>query len=65
LGQLVEAFKTVSAKQINLFLSTPGSHIWQRNYYEHIVRNQVELDEIAKYIDANSEHWTDDPEYTQ
>ncbi len=40
-------------------------NIWQRNYYEHIVRNQVELDEITKYIDANPEHWTDDPEYTQ
>ena len=31
-------------------------NIWQRNYYEHIVRNQVELDEITKYIDANPEH---------
>lgn len=40
-------------------------NIWQRNYYEHIVCNQVELDEITKYIDANREHWIDDPEYTQ
>jgi len=38
-------------------------HIWQRNYYEHIIRNQSELDDIALYILANPSNWIDDPEY--
>jgi len=63
LGQLIGAFKTVSVKHINLFRSTPGLPIWQRNYYEHIIRDQLELDDIAHYIDSNSETWVDDPEY--
>jgi len=38
-------------------------HIWQRNYYEHIIRNQSELASIAGYILTNPDHWIDDPEY--
>jgi REP element-mobilizing transposase RayT len=44
---------------------TPGSHIWQRNYHEHIIRNQVELEDIAGYIFSNPDHWDNDPENTQ
>ena len=36
--------------------------IWQRNYYEHIVRNQSDLESIANYILANPIRWSDDPE---
>jgi len=38
-------------------------NIWQRNYYEHIVRNQSDLESIAGYILANPIHWSDDPEH--
>jgi REP-associated tyrosine transposase len=38
-------------------------NIWQRNYYEHIIRNQSDLESIANYILANPVHWSDDPEY--
>jgi len=38
-------------------------NIWQRNYYEHIIRNQSELDDIYKYILNIPYHWSDDPEY--
>ena len=38
-------------------------NIWQRNYYEHIVRNQTELADIYKYTLTNPGHWSDDPEY--
>jgi len=40
LGRLIGAFKTVSTKRINLIRNTPGSRIWQRNYYERIVRSE-------------------------
>ena len=38
--------------------------IWQRNYYEHIVRNQSDLESIANYILNNPSHWSDDPDNT-
>jgi REP element-mobilizing transposase RayT len=39
--------------------------VWQRNYHEHIIRNQLELGNIAKYINANPDHWDDDLENTR
>lgn len=62
LGQLIGAFKTVSTKQINLLPRTQGAVIWQRNYYEHIIRNEKEMDNIWKYIEANPFMWADDDE---
>jgi putative transposase len=38
-------------------------NIWHRNYYEHIIRNQSDLESIADYILTNPAHWSDDPEY--
>jgi putative transposase len=40
-------------------------HIWQRNYYEHIIRNPSELASIAEYILSNPDHWTGAPEHIQ
>lgn len=37
--------------------------LWQRDYYEHIVRNDRELHAIREYIQNNSKNWTSDPEY--
>jgi REP element-mobilizing transposase RayT len=65
LGQLIGLFKTVSAKYVNLFRGTPGIPVWQRNYYEHIIRDQDELINIHSYILSNSDHWSEDPEYVQ
>lgn len=65
LGQLIGAFKTISAKQINQLRSTPGLPVWQRNYYEHIVRNPSELESIADYILTNPDTWSADLENIQ
>jgi putative transposase len=62
LGQLIGAFKTRSAKEINLIRNTQGLAVWQRNYYEHIIRNQAEMEKIALYILANPDQWSSDPE---
>ena len=40
LGQVVAYFKYQSAKTINLIRNTPGAPIWQRNYYERIIRDE-------------------------
>ena len=57
LGQLIGAFKTVSTKEINRLLDTPGARFWQRNYYEHIVRDEKDLNRIRRYIAANPRRW--------
>jgi REP element-mobilizing transposase RayT len=62
LGGLVGAFKTVSTKHINLLRSTEGQIVWQRNYYEHIIRNEKDLQNKTDYINANPLLWEQDAE---
>ena len=65
IGRLVGAFKTVSTKHINKLRITPGALIWQRNYYEHVVRNEDDLNSIGEYIINNPSQWDvdgDNPE---
>ncbi len=62
LGRLVGAFKTVVTKQINLTYGTEGRPIWQRNYYERIIRNENELDRAREYIVNNPLQWALDRE---
>ena len=62
LGQLVGTFKTVSAKQVNLAVGTPGRPLWQRNYHDHIIRSEPELNRIREYIRNNPLQWELDEE---
>ena len=43
LGRLVAAFKTVSTSRVNDLRSTSGVRLWQRNYYERVIRNDMSL----------------------
>ena len=61
-GRLVGAFKTVSTKRINQMRGTPGAKLWQRNYYEHIIRNDIEWHRIREYIASNPARWESDRE---
>ncbi len=58
LGRLIGAFKTVSTKKINILRDAPGTTLWQRNYYEHIIRNQDTMDKIRQYIINNPRSWS-------
>ena len=62
LGRLIGAFKMVAAKQINLARDTVGHPLWQRNYYERIVRGEAELARIRAYIRSNPSDWEMDSE---
>jgi putative transposase len=62
LPEIIRQFKTFSARRINNARQTPGIHVWQRNYYEHIVRDENELHRIRKYIIENPLHWDSDDE---
>jgi len=43
-------------------LENAGTPIWQRNYHEHIIRNEREMGAIWRYIEANPVMWADDEE---
>ncbi|GAB4301624.1 MAG: hypothetical protein Kow0090_17180 [Myxococcota bacterium] len=61
-GSIIEQFKSITAKQINKNHKTVGAKIWQRNYYEHIIRNEKELNKIREYIYLNPANWETDEE---
>jgi REP element-mobilizing transposase RayT len=65
LGAIVQNFKSVSTRKINRINSTLGETIWQRNYHEHIIRDQSSLHHIRQYITNNPQSWTEDPENQQ
>ena len=62
LGRLIGAFKTLSTKRINGTRGTPGVPLWQRNYYEHVIRDDEDLERIRQYIIDNPARWHEDPE---
>jgi REP-associated tyrosine transposase len=62
LGRRIGAFKTLSTKRINQIRGTPGTPVWQRNYYEHVIRDENELNRIRTYIEANPAMWNMDDE---
>ena len=62
LGQIVAYFKYQSAKRINDIRNTQGTPVWQRNYYEHIIRDEKELQAIREYIRYNPLKWDEDEE---
>jgi putative transposase len=68
LSEIVRAFKTFSARRINEFRETSGAPVWQRNYYEHIIRDDADYNRIAEYVANNPQRWAEDslhPTFTQ
>jgi putative transposase len=63
LGQIIRAFKARCAYGINKFRNSPGMPVWQRNYYERVIRNEQELNKTRVYITDNPFKWTEDENY--
>ncbi len=57
LGQVVAYFKYQSTKCINQHRDMPGTRIWQRNYYDHVIRDDIDLQRIRQYITDNPMQW--------
>lgn len=62
LPTIVRSFKSAATKHINDFHDTAGAKVWQRNYYEHIIRNEKKLKSIRESIANNPINWISDPE---
>ncbi|MCW5876362.1 MAG: transposase [Anaerolineales bacterium] len=53
LGSLIAAYKAASTRVVRQHLENPDLKVWQRNYYDRVVRNQNELERIREYIAYN------------
>ncbi|MEH2451160.1 transposase [Nostoc sp.] len=62
---VIGSYKSAVSKSINVIWHTKRQSIWQRNFYEHISRDQKSLDHIRQYILDNPQRWADDPENPQ
>ncbi len=60
IGAIVGSYKSAVTKRIGRELQAAG--IWQRNYYEHIIRSEAEHDRIHRYIETNVANWARDDE---
>jgi len=54
---IIGYLKMNTAKHINLLRKTPGERLWQRGYYDRIVRLDREYDSIVEYILTNPLRW--------
>jgi putative transposase len=62
LGNIVAYFKYQSTKLINEMNGTTGDRFWQRNYFEHVIRDDKDLQNIQDYITSNPLDWKKDKE---
>ena len=62
LPTIVRSFKSATTKKINELRGMTGVPVWQRNYYEHIVRDSADLNRIEEYIRNNPARWDMDEE---
>jgi REP element-mobilizing transposase RayT len=68
LRDIIQWFKTMTTNEYirnvkNNGWKTFDGKLWQRNYYEHIIRNEQEMNEIREYIINNPLNWQEDENY--
>lgn len=57
---LIRSFKSTTTKQINELRQTLRMPVWQRSYYEHIIRNEDDMSCIRECIISNRTQWEED-----
>lgn len=62
---IVRGFKSTVTKQINNIRKTPRQVVWQRSYYEHVIRNEESYNRISEYIRYNPTKWLEDKYYVE
>ena len=61
-SEVVGAFKSLSAIKVNRLLERTGRPLWQRNYYERVIRSDAEREKFRTYIRHNPARWAEDEE---
>ena len=63
LSSCIAGFKSAVTKRINLLRQNTDTPIWQRNYYESILRDEKYLAVVREYIINNPKNWPNDRDY--
>ena len=63
LSSIIGAYKSSVSQEINKVRQTPGRTIWQRNYFEHVIRNERELYAARQYINNNPKNFEKSSKY--
>jgi len=56
-SEIVRGLKSFSAKAINTIRGEIGQPVWQRGFHDKIIKNEVQLDHIRKYVRDNPKNW--------
>ena len=59
-GAMIQTFKSVSTRRLNQLRGATGKTVWQRSYYDRIIRNEASLQQIRQYIQNNPLSWQQD-----
>ena len=60
LATLVGDTKSAAARRINAARGAPGAPVWQRGYYERVIRDEAEMDRACAYVLLNPARWDED-----
>ena len=60
IGAIMSGFKSAVTKRINIVRQTPGLPLWQRNYWDHVIRDEADLKRIREYVATNPLRWESD-----
>jgi len=56
-GKVVGWFKYQTTKEINRYWESLGQRLWQRSYYDHVIRNEKDYENVYRYIENNPARW--------
>ncbi len=63
ISSFVSGFKSSVTKEIRYIKQISNFKVWQKGYYDHIIRNEIELEKIREYIHDNPLNWEFDENY--
>jgi putative transposase len=62
-GAMIGGYKSSVTTKINKIRNMQGEPVWQRNFYDHVIRNEESLQNIRNYIRNNPANWSSDKFY--
>ena len=65
LSAVIGNFKSITTRRLNQMRRTPGAVVWQRSFYDRVIRSERELTAIRQYIRDNPANWALDQENPQ
>jgi len=63
LPTIIRSFKSATTRTFHMYAGYSEKNLWQRNFYEHVIRNEQDYQAIIEYILANPMNWEKDKEF--